>query len=103
MDSFYPSRYYTRRSISAQLEARNGDLKAHNILIDGKGTAKVSDFCLNATTPYWMIPELLLEPSLKTAASDVYALGILLYEIYSKETPYEGEDVNSVLKEIVDP
>jgi len=72
-------------------------------LLGGKGTAKVSDFCLNATTPYWMSPKLLQEPSLKTTAADVCASGILLYEIYSKETPYEGKDVNSVLKEIVYP
>lgn len=40
-------------------------------------------------TPYWMAPELLLQKTGNTAASDVYAFGIILYEVFSRKDPYE--------------
>ena len=49
-----------------------------------------------------MAPELLSGESTNTAESDVYSFGILLYELYSRKDPYEGEDSTEVLKLIVD-
>jgi guanylate cyclase, other len=53
-------------------------------------------------TPFWMAPELLRRESSNTSASDVYALGIILYEVYSRKDPYEGEDTGEVLKLVAD-
>jgi serine/threonine protein kinase len=88
----------------------HGDLKAHNVLVDSKFRAKVSDFGLTlkkgvgATgTPFWMAPELLRGESDNTAASDVFSFGIILYEVYSRTDPYTGEDMREVIEQVADP
>ena len=35
--------------------------------------------------------------------SDVYSFGIILYEVYSRKDPYDGENHLSVLQEVADP
>jgi len=50
-----------------------------------------------------MAPELIRGESTNTAASDVYAFGIILYECYSRKDPYEGEDAREVLAMVADP
>ena len=49
-----------------------------------------------------MAPELLRGESENTASSDIYALGIMLYEIYSRRDPYAGENADEVLKAVAD-
>ena len=49
-----------------------------------------------------MAPELLRGESTNTAATDVYSFGIILYEVYSRREPYEGEDLQSALQLVAD-
>jgi serine/threonine protein kinase len=49
-----------------------------------------------------MAPELLKGLSSNTDASDVYAFGILVYEMFSGEEPYDGEDPGEVLRLVCD-
>lgn len=95
---------------SANPQVVHGDLKAQNVLIDTNFCAKVTDFGLSGKrhngavgTPYWMSPELLSGESPNSTASDIYAYGMIIYEIYSGREPYDGEVYEEVIKNILDP
>lgn len=83
------------------------DLKASNILVDSRFRAKVADFGLStaetdkvgaAGTPYFLAPEILRGETGNTVESDAYAFGMVLYEVYSRKDPYEGEKPLDVLR-----
>jgi serine/threonine-protein kinase len=77
------------------------DLKPANLMIDGRGQLKITDFGLSgligdiaahdvrAGTPAYMAPEQ-LEGKEVTRASDIYAMGLVLYEIFTGKLAYEG-------------
>lgn len=50
-----------------------------------------------------MSPELLNFTSVNTVESDIYAFGVLLYEVYSGKEPYEGEVYTEVIAAVKDP
>ncbi|CAJ1957895.1 unnamed protein product [Cylindrotheca closterium] len=88
----------------------HGDLKAKNILIDSRFRAKVCDFGLATKgrndlsgTLYWLAPEYLRRRSEYNETCDIYSVGMILYEIYSRKTPYEGEPLRKVLRKVCDP
>jgi WD40 repeat protein len=82
------------------------DIKPSNILLEaGSGRAKITDFGLaRATetgsavsqwgavvgTPTYMSPEQVTAPSKVDGRSDVYSLGVVLYEALTGERPFRG-------------
>ena len=50
-----------------------------------------------------MAPELLLGLSDNTEKSDTYSFGIMIFEVYARSDPYEGEDFLDVLEDVANP
>ncbi len=95
------------------------DIKPENIHLDAAGKAKLMDFGIAKAeglsmtragfalgTPYYMAPEQVLG-EVVTDAVDIYAFGILFYELLTGEKPVKGESVErlfyAILNEPLNP
>jgi serine/threonine-protein kinase len=77
------------------------DLKPANVMLDGQGKVRITDFGLaglaeslgaedvRSGTPSYMSPEQLLGREV-TVRSDVYGLGLLLYELFTGRRAFTG-------------
>jgi serine/threonine-protein kinase len=83
------------------------DLKPANVMIDGEGHVRITDFGLaaiagtvdniRAGTPAYMAPEQLAGREV-TQRSDVYALGLVLFELFTGKRVFEATTLNDLMR-----
>src|SRR5215831_1079752 len=104
----------TARKICAGLSAAHEkgvlhrDLKPANVMIDGRGQVIIMDFGLagiagqlqgdvRSGTPAYMSPEQLAGTEV-TVKSDIYSLGLLLYEIFTGRRAFEASSLIELMQ-----
>jgi serine/threonine-protein kinase len=92
------------------------DLKPENVMLQEDGNIKIIDFGIallegarrvtwrglsgTVGTPDYMSPEQ-LKGERGMAGSDIYAIGVMLYEMLCGQTPFEGENIFAIMNQHV--
>src|SRR4029077_8790619 len=86
------------------------DLKPANVMLDGAGKIRITDFGLagvaasikgadvRAGTPAYMAPEQLAGREVSTK-SDIYSLGLILYEVLTGKRAFEASTLPELMKQ----
>jgi serine/threonine-protein kinase len=114
------------RQIASALEAVHGaqiahlDLKSDNVFLIQRGHAldhaKLIDFGISRSlvsgaeppqrgvlmgTPEFMAPEQITSPESIDSRADIYALGVVLYEMLAGHCPFDDDNVQQVLQRVI--
>ncbi|HEU5452726.1 MAG TPA: protein kinase, partial [Terriglobales bacterium] len=88
------------------------DIKPANVMLASHGFAKITDFGIARSgeamtltgqvlgTPHYMSPEQVMGKSLD-ARSDLFSVGVILYEMLTGERPFDGQSMTTVMYKIV--
>jgi len=98
------------------------DIKPGNLFLtwrpDGRASVKILDFGIakqrlrsdspaltnpgrSLGSPYYMSPEQMLTPASVDERADVWSTGVLLFELLTKQTPFDGESVPQVCANVL--
>src|SRR5580765_6806899 len=84
------------------------DLKPSNVMLDDRGKVRILDFGLagvatdvqgeiSSGTPAYMAPEQLSGKEV-TVLSDIYSLGLVLYELFTGKRAFQASNLNELLR-----
>ena len=83
------------------------DLKPANVMLDGRGEVLITDFGLagvaheiedvRSGTPAYMAPEQLSGEAV-TIKSDIYSLGLVLYEVFTGKAAFDGKTLEEIVR-----
>jgi len=95
-----------------ELHILHRDLKTQNMFLAADDRLKIGDFGISRLlagtcafaktvigTPYYMAPEICAERPYSWA-SDIWALGCVLFEMYQLKVPFEGRSVKELMQKI---
>ncbi|HKR84708.1 MAG TPA: serine/threonine-protein kinase, partial [Terriglobales bacterium] len=106
------------RQVCAGLDFAHGkgiihrDVKPGNIMLASNGPVKITDFGIARAgeamtitgqvvgTPNYMSPEQVLGKQLD-GRSDLFSVGVILYEMVTGERPFEGQSITTIMYKIV--
>jgi serine/threonine-protein kinase len=104
-------------SAAEQVNVVHRDLKPSNILINDHDLVKIVDFglaaaasCLDSRltktgilmgTPTYMAPEQIKSKTIDSK-TDIYALGVIMYELFTGTAPYKGEGTLAIMYQHVE-
>jgi|GEM_PF-900666 len=93
------------------------DVKPHNLFVVEDGAVlKIMDFGIAKTedatltnpggdrvlgTPAYLAPERLKKKAELSAKTDIYSLGVVMYQVFTGELPFVGPDISTLLASIV--
>ncbi len=113
--SFRTALHYARQICEGLSEAHkrliHRDLKPQNIMVDSSGTVRIMDFGIARSllssggtspglpmgTPEYMSPEQAMGMGVDLR-TDIYSLGVILYEMVTGKVPFEGETALEILR-----